>query len=85
MKRKVSKYKHVVGGDIYDHYPLVFWYECFFCGEEFRREKGFRFQVQYNRPWVYSCATCSSSKGDVNQNMERYKLSRREIFKRTPL
>lgn len=76
MQRDNSKYTNVVGQDIYDHYGLFFWRECFFCKKEFRREAGYRFQMQVNRPWVYSCAGCSGSKEDVNENVGKF-LKRR--------
>lgn len=76
MKRENSKYQHVAGGDIYNHYGLVFWQECFFCNKEFRREKGFRFQMRYNSPWSYSCTDCSDSKDAVDQNVKRFFAAR---------
>jgi hypothetical protein len=76
MKREAIKYQHVVGGDIYNHYGLIFWKECFFCGNEFRREAGYRFQVQVNKYWAYSCGGCSSSKESVNENIKKFKSVR---------
>lgn len=76
MKRDSARYSHVVGGDIYDHYGLFRWRECFFCGDEFRREGGYRFQMQYNCPWVYSCSSCSGSREGVNENVCKF-LKRR--------
>lgn len=36
MKReKFNKYTNVVEGDIYNHYGIFLWRECFFCGKEF--------------------------------------------------
>ena len=52
MKRNNTKHTNVVGGDIYKHYGLFFWQECFFCNKEFRREAGYRFQIQVDRDWV---------------------------------
>jgi len=72
MKRDNTKYQYVVGGDIYNHYGLLFWQECFFCAKEFRREAGFRFQMRANCPWVYSCEGCSSSKEHVNLNVREF-------------
>lgn len=76
MKRDGTRYSNVVEGDIYDHYGLFRWRECFFCKQEFRREAGYRFQMQYSRPWVYSCASCSGSKEEVNENVGKF-LDRR--------
>lgn len=77
MKReKFNKYTNVVEGDIYNHYGIFFWQECFFCSKEFRRENGYRFQMQVNRPWVYSCAGCSSSKENVNDNVKKFMTNR---------
>lgn len=73
MKReKFNGYTNVVGGDIYKHYGLFFWQECFFCNQEFRREAGYRFQMQVGGPWAYSCAGCSSSKEHVNLNVREF-------------
>lgn len=76
MKREPTKYSNVICGDIYNHNSLFFWQECFFCKKEFRREAGYRFQMQVNRPWVYSCAGCSGSKEDVNDNVKKFKSNR---------
>lgn len=76
MKRENIRYSSIVGGDIYNHYGIFFWKECFFCDKEFRREAGYRFQVQWGNPWVYSCAGCSSSKQDVDDNMKKFKSNR---------
>jgi len=76
MKRNNTKYTNAVGGDIYKHYGLVFWQECFFCNKEFRREAGYRFQMQINRDWVYSCADCSESKEEVNENVKKFMSNR---------
>lgn len=77
MKRgKFNKYINVVEGDIYNHYGIFLWRECFFCSKEFRREAGYRFQMQVNRPWVYSCAGCSNSKEAVNDNVKKFKSNR---------
>lgn len=76
MKRESPKYKHVVHGVIYNHYGLIFWQDCFFCKKEFRREKGYRFQLQVDRDWVYSCRECSSSKEGVNHNVKKFKSKR---------
>ena len=76
MKRNNTKYTNVVGGDIYKHYGLFLWQECFFCNKEFRRESGYRFQMQVDRDWVYSCAGCSSSKEEVNENVKKFKAKR---------
>ena len=32
--------------------------------------------MQVNRPWVYSCAGCSSSKEDVNENVGEFTAKR---------
>lgn len=66
MKRKSVKYTNVALETIYNHYGVMFWQDCLFCGQEFRRERGYRFQLQINRDWVYSCANCCSSKDEVN-------------------
>lgn len=66
MKRESTKHTNVVGNDIYSHYGLFFWQQCLFCSKEFRREKGYRFQLQRNANWVYSCGDCCSSKDKVN-------------------
>lgn len=76
MKRDNTKYKNVILGDIYNHYGIFFWQECFFCSKEFRRERGYRFQLQGNRPWVYSCAGCSDSKENVDKNIAEVKSKR---------
>ena len=65
-------YSNVVGNDIYNHYGLFFWKECFFCKKDFRRESGFRFQMQVDRPWVYSCGDCCSSKEGVNTKVKEW-------------
>ena len=77
-KREKSNkyYSSVVGGGIYNHYGILLWRECFFCSKEFRRENGYRFQMQMNLPWVYSSAECSSSKEAVNDNVKRFKSNR---------
>lgn len=76
MKRESTKFKNVVGFDIYKHYGLLFWQDCVFCQKEFRRENGYRFQLQYNKPWVYSCAGCYSSKDEVNTKVGELKNRR---------
>lgn len=76
MKRDNTKYTNVICGDIYNHYGLFSWRECFFCNKEFRREGGYRFQMQVDRPWVYSCSSCSGSKEEVNENVDKF-LKRR--------
>lgn len=85
-KREKSNkyYSSVVGGGIYNHYGILLWRECFFCSKEFRREKGYRFQMQMNSPWVYSCAGCSSSKEDVNENVKKFKSKRTKAPTRLP-
>jgi hypothetical protein len=45
MKHKLARYNHAVNETIYNHYGLFFWQECLFCGNEFRRENGYRFQL----------------------------------------
>jgi hypothetical protein len=72
MKREHIEYSNVVGGDIYKHYGLIFWQQCWFCNKDFRRENGFRFQMQFNRPWVYSCGDCCSSKESVNLKVKEW-------------
>lgn len=72
MKRNNTKYTNAVGGDIYKHYGLLFWQECFFCNKEFRREAGYRFQMQVNRAWVYSCGDCCSSLEDINTKVKEW-------------
>lgn len=77
MKReRVNRYTNVVEQDIYNHYGIFLWQECFFCSKEFRREAGYRFQMQVGRTWVYSCASCSGSKEEVNENVGKF-LKRR--------
>lgn len=80
MKRPSQQYSNVVGNDIYSHYSLFSWQTCFFCDQEFRREKGYRFQLQYNAPWVYSCYECSSSKDECNENLHLWKKKARKAF-----
>lgn len=77
-KRDIKKYSNVVCGDIYNHYSIFSWKECWFCNKEFRREAGYRFQVQVNRPWKYSCSECSSSKENCNENVKSHMLKMRE-------
>ena len=80
MKRPSQQYSNVLGNDIYNHYSLFFWQTCFFCEQEFRRESGYRFQLQYNSPWVYSCSECSSSKDECNENVHLWKDKARRAF-----
>lgn len=77
-------YSNVVGNDIYNHYGLFFWQMCWFCDKEFRREAGYRFQVQYNAPWVYSCSECSCSKSHCNDNVKVHKLNMRKGYVPVP-
>lgn len=79
MKRKGANYTHVVNETIYNHYGLFFWQECLFCGNEFRRENGYRFQLQLNNGWDYSCGTCCHSKEEVNEQVRR--LTRGHMLK----
>jgi hypothetical protein len=76
MKRASVKYKNVVHETIYNHYGLIFWKECMFCGDEFRRESGYRFQLQVNGGWNYSCGTCCHSKEEVNEQVVKLKSKR---------
>lgn len=78
MKR--TSYSNVAGNDIYNHYSVFFWQTCLFCEQEFRREKGYRFQLQCNSPWVYSCSECSSSKEECNENVRLWKEKARKAF-----
>lgn len=45
MKREssVEKYPNVLFGEIWKHFGLFAWKECFFCKMEFRREGGYKF------------------------------------------
>jgi hypothetical protein len=76
MKHKLARYNHAVNETIYNHYGLFFWQECLFCGNEFRRENGYRFQLQVNKDWQYNCGTCSHSKEEVNEQVGRLKSKR---------
>lgn len=76
MKREKEYYENVVNGEIYKHYGLFCWQECFFCNQEFRRENGYRFQMQVNRDWMYSCSTCSTSKEHINNNVKAFYTNR---------
>lgn len=76
MKRTAEKYQNVALNTIYNHYGLLCWQECLFCGKEFRREKGYRFQLQVNRNWVYSCGECCSCKAEVNDKVGEIRSNR---------
>lgn len=54
MKRDKLKY------EVYSHYDLFSWKECFACNKEFRREKGFR--IWEFKGFSYVCASCACSK-----------------------
>lgn len=58
--------------DIYSHYGLFLWQECLFCKEEFRREKAYRFQLNANGRWIYSCESCSVSKQHCDERIVVY-------------
>lgn len=80
MKRKKEVYSNVAYNTIYECYTLLFWNRCWLCEEEFRREHGYRFQLQYNGGWLYSCASCSASKSDCNTKVgEQFKAMRSVI------
>lgn len=59
MKRTKLKY------EVYNHYGLFIWQECFACGIEFRREKSFRLWTGSFRPFFYICSECASSKEEA--------------------
>lgn len=57
MKREKLKY------EVYDHYSWFGWYECWICGKEFRREKGFRLYLY--RSFAYVCSEHATSKEEA--------------------
>lgn len=69
MKRKNRKYSNVAYGEIHKHFGLFEWRECFFCGEEFRRERGYRFLISAHvmSEWSYACEACCCSKSHCNE------------------
>lgn len=54
MRRDKLKY------EVYSHYDIFSWKECFACAKEFRREKGFR--IWEFKGFSYICASCACSK-----------------------
>ena len=84
IKESNKGYSNVVGNDIYNHYGIFFWQTCWFCDKEFRREAGYRFQVQMNQPWVYSCSDCSCSKSHCNDNVKVHMLNMRKGYVPAP-
>jgi len=73
MKRKhKQQYK-----DLYRFFPLFTWYKCEKCGQDFRREKGWRalcgpYPGGAGR-WLYLCGSCARTLNKADQyflNME---------------
>lgn len=69
MKRKINKPPW-----IYPFYPLLCWYECMFCNQEFRREHGWKVVGQCSMNGFYStnyvCNSCASSPDDVRKKLK---------------
>ena len=84
MKRRSEKYSNVAHGVVYNHYGLFFWQGCLFCKKEFRRESGYRFQLQVNRAWLYGCEDCCSSKSHCNDMIGQWKENMRKDRKGPP-
>lgn len=66
--------------EIFPHYSVFSWEQCVLCGQEFRREKGWR-MTAWNR-WLYSCGTCSPTKEVFDQMWEDKKKSARPPLER---
>ena len=79
MKRK---HKKIYEYKINKHYSLFGWYKCNNCGLDFRREKGFCFQIgPFYRAvgrFIYLCSTCAPIIDDANE----YALSKKWMPKR---
>jgi len=86
MKREVKNNKPPW---ISHFYPVLFWYECIFCNQEFRREHGWKVVGQHSINGVYSinhvCNNCAKSPDDVMKKLkERDDKFIKEIKKRSP-
>jgi hypothetical protein len=69
MRRETQKTKH----EIYTCTPWFLWEECLFCGLEFRREKGWRFQARMKSSWDYACNSCCPTKEECDNRVELFK------------
>jgi hypothetical protein len=59
MKRDKLKY------EVYKHYGLFIWQQCFACNQEFRREKSFRLWTGPRQGFFYICSGCASTKEEA--------------------
>ena len=64
--------------------PWIFWAECFFCNQEFRREAGWRFVLHGGFYDSYSCAECSTTREHLEDNIKKFKSIRPKAPPRNP-
>lgn len=74
---------------IYSFYPLMCWYKCLLCNQEFRREHGWKVIGQHSINGVYSinhvCNDCAKSPEEVRVKLkEREEKFKEEIKKWNP-
>lgn len=50
---------------VYNHFGVFIWRKCECCGDEFRREKGFKFCSCDE--WKYICSSCIKGKKEVDE------------------
>lgn len=66
-------------------WPKLFWEECRFCKQEFRREKGFKIidftKVNRQLYTSYCCNNCADSEEEVRQRIHEKDL---EFLRRRP-
>lgn len=87
MKREsnVERYPNALFGEIWKHFGLFAWKECFFCKMEFRREDGYRFLLRANSAWLYSCERCCCSKSHCNDMIGHWMANARKTSKELPV
>ena len=65
-KRQPREEKLSGAGRLWRCYPLIYWRECEVCGQEFRREHGWKFLGWWCIPsafaWRYLCCECAPDK-----------------------
>lgn len=83
MKRKHKEKYH----SLYRCNPWFFWKKCCQCGDDFRRERGYRaMEGPYYAGvgnWVYLCQSCGPSIDDAHQYFLKEKW-KRHIIDTTP-
>jgi len=77
MKRKhIQKYH----SGIYRHFTLFSWTRCCICGQDFRREFGFRFMAGPYffgcGVWYYLCPDCAPNKNIANEIAVNHKYKK---------